>query len=111
MKAARTYVFVFVPILLERVANMRGATGFGAGSNGSSPSDEKHNKNSTVASAALLGRRNTGATRSSVLDLVHRQSASAIQQMKTINMSIQKNSAFVYQTIGHHNSDFWASRA
>ena len=44
MKAARTYVFVFVPILMERVANMRGATGFGAGSNGSSPSDEKHNK-------------------------------------------------------------------
>jgi hypothetical protein len=41
MKAARTYVFVFVPILLERVANMRGATGFGAGSNGSSPSDEE----------------------------------------------------------------------
>ena len=43
MRAARTYVFVFVPILLERVANMRGATGFGAGSNGSSPSDEKRN--------------------------------------------------------------------
>jgi len=31
--------------------------------------------------------------------------------MKTINMSIQKNSALVDQTIGHHNSDFWASRA
>jgi hypothetical protein len=42
MKTARSYVFVFVLILLQQVANTRVATGFGAGSNGSSPPDQKH---------------------------------------------------------------------
>jgi len=46
MKSARTYVFVFVPILLEQVANTRVATGFQAGSNGSSPPNRKHEETS-----------------------------------------------------------------
>lgn len=44
MKTSRTYVFMFVPILFERVANTRVTTGFRTGSNGSSPPDEKHNE-------------------------------------------------------------------
>jgi len=43
MKAARTYVFVFIPVLLERVGGGRVAPCFDAGSNGSSPTDHEYN--------------------------------------------------------------------
>jgi hypothetical protein len=42
MKAARSYVFLLVPILIERVAHTKVANGFCAGSNGSLPPDPKY---------------------------------------------------------------------
>lgn len=92
MKTARTYIFMFVPIPPGWLSHEPMIPGLRAGSNGSSPPEQKHDDAARWRVRNPDGRRNTGATRSSVLDLVHRQSASAIQQMKTINMSIQKNS-------------------
>ena len=40
MKVARTYVFLLVPILIERVAHTTVANGFCAGSNGSAPNQK-----------------------------------------------------------------------
>jgi hypothetical protein len=41
MDTARTHVFVFVPILSERVAQTRAPIAFRSGSNGSSPPEQK----------------------------------------------------------------------
>jgi hypothetical protein len=42
MKTGRTYVFMFVPILIERVAQTKVANGFCAESNGSLSPDKKY---------------------------------------------------------------------
>jgi len=44
MKAAGTYIFVFIPVLLERIAGGSVAPCFSAGSNGSSPTDHEYNE-------------------------------------------------------------------
>ena len=44
MKAARTYVFVFIPILFDRLTHTRVTVGLRAGSNGSFAPDQKHDE-------------------------------------------------------------------
>ena len=46
MKTVRTYVFTFVPILPGWFFHEPMIPGFGAGSNGSSPTDQKDNERS-----------------------------------------------------------------
>jgi hypothetical protein len=46
MKPSRTYVFVFLSVLLERIAHGTVAPSFSAGSNGSFPPDHRHKDNS-----------------------------------------------------------------
>jgi hypothetical protein len=71
MKTARTYVFLFVPVQLERLAHVTVAPGFNAGSN-KCAKESKNERKITMARTPLAGTRNVRTAESFVLDVVRR---------------------------------------